>query len=250
MTIKYFPVTILLFSIVLTSSPSLFGQDNGLRMGVQAQMVSQLTSTTPFRMSMGNSLGVWGEVPISKSSTLRLTASHRSLNGLQLNTSTIYNEYVLREYRRNISSTMLNSLQYVDLELSWNYKHKASSPWTMGLGVHTSFLHTWRGAQQTSSWIHTEKMRFSANSATGTTWISGGWDVYSRQSEEEALSRSAFQSLDMGGQLHLSYRISRGLDLHLSYLQGFRNLFKDTLFGQATQFYASSLALGLSARLF
>ncbi len=92
MTIKYFPVTILLFSIVLTSSPSLFGQDNGLRMGVQAQIIAQLTSTTPFRMGMGNSLGVWGEVPISKSSTLRLTASHRSLNGLQLNTSTIYNE--------------------------------------------------------------------------------------------------------------------------------------------------------------
>ncbi|MGH1437870.1 MAG: hypothetical protein ACRBG0_25760 [Lewinella sp.] len=250
MTIKYFPVTILLFSIVLTSSPSLFGQDNGLRMGVQAQIIAQLTSTTPFRMGMGNSLGVWGEVPLGKSSTLRLTASHRSLNGLQLNTSTIYNEYLLREYRRNISSTMLNSLQYVDLELSWNYKHTVSSPWTIGLGIHTSFLHTWRGAQQTSSWIYTEKMHFFANSASGSTWISGGSDFYSRQSEEVALSRSAFESLDLGGQLHLSYRISRGLDLHLSYLQGFRNLFKDTLFGQETQFYASSLALGLSARLF
>lgn len=250
MTIKYSFITTLLLTIIFTSLMPLHGQDSGFRMGVQAQALSQLASTAPFRLSMGNSLGVWGEIPISKTSRIRLTASHRNLNGLQLSANTVYNEYVPREYRRNIRSTMLNSLQFVDLALSWNHKHKINSPWTFGLGVHTSVLHTWRGAQQTSTWSYREQYRFSADSASGSYWVSAGFDIYSRQSEEESLSRTAFQSLDMGMQLHLSYQLSRGLELQCSYLQGFRNLFNDSLFEQDTQFYASSLALGISARLF
>lgn len=249
MTIKYIFIGALLLAI-FTNPSSLFGQDKGLRIGVQAQALSQLASTAPFRLSMGNSLGIWGEIPISKTSGVRLIAAHRSLNGLQLSANTVYNEYVPREYQRNIRSTMLNSLQFVDLTLSWNYKPKITSPLTFGLGVHASFLHTWRGAQQTSTWSYREQYRFSADSASGSYWVSAGFDIYSRQSEEESLSRTAFQSLDMGMQLHLSYQLSRGLELQCSYLQGFRNLFNDSLFEQDTQFYASSLALGVSARLF
>ncbi|MEM1215726.1 MAG: hypothetical protein AAGJ82_08590 [Bacteroidota bacterium] len=247
-TNPFFALSIVLV-ILLIGVQTTFGQDRKWQLGVDAQTLFQVASADPFRLSMGNRLGLWTERPVSQRSSIQVAASLRNLNGLQLRQNELFNAYLPQEFRRNINSTMLSSLRYVDLGLSWYYTPRRAGPWALGAGVYGAYLYTWRGARQTNTWVSGEQLRYSSNPSAGGFGISGGSSTRSLSSDPQPLARAAFQSFDFGLQFHLRYALSPGLQLQCSYLQGFRNLITPELFGQSSSFLASSFHLGISARI-
>ncbi|MCB0635617.1 MAG: hypothetical protein KDC54_03315, partial [Lewinella sp.] len=116
-------------------------------------------------------------------------------------------------------------------------------PWSMSLGVRLGYLATWRGSRQHSAWVR------------GTDHVIREGQVlyrpYTRIIRDigDGFSRSDFRSWDGGIQFRLHYRLLPGLGLQAGVYQGFRNLFRSSLFGQSSSHHLTSFSLGFTARL-
>lgn len=237
---------LLVLFVVVCNIRTTFGQkaNQGLRFGINAHTLLSVKNWNNFQAGIGGAAQLWVEKSLFKNHRINLALGYRNMMGYQMKSIVVEERFFPEEFQSEMITREVASLSYLDAAINWQFRLKEHSPWSIGAGLRWSFLTNWKADEQRIIWLQANDGRILENGG------GFGSSTFVQSNQSTPLEVDNFNRQDYGLLLHVGFELTKGLQLKASYDQGFEQVFRDQLFGQALSYRVSTFSLGFAARLF
>ncbi|MEL6637077.1 MAG: hypothetical protein AAFW73_23890 [Bacteroidota bacterium] len=214
------------------------------QMGLGFGVLASVNSSDPLQVGPGAQAGLWFARRLHPHHALQLSLVYQEISGYPFRQVTAREAFYPNEYQQVIESNTLSGLSYLKTDLSWIYRWSKQSPWTFGLGVQVAYLTDWRAGQEELAYVINSTLKVTETSLGG-----GQTSTATRHIGNRFVSSDEFHRFDLGGQVHVTYRLTKGLRLRTGVYQGLREVLVGDLFADHQDYRVRYLSLGLQIRL-